>query len=132
MDFVREVQDLRDRILVLEESPLRKDSIIHKTLLQASVTDTSVDAVMVPADAGDLMAGNGTAEILFGCTYADVHGQHVCMLFPANNQENLWKIHRKGLPSGLGKRRGELPQKVRAVPSTLFHPCPRPSARRGR
>ncbi|OPY05712.1 MAG: hypothetical protein A4E61_00205 [Syntrophorhabdus sp. PtaB.Bin184] len=111
MDLIREVQDLRNRILVLEELSLRKDSITHKTLLQASVTDTSVDDVMVLAGAGNLMAGNGTAEMLFGCTSADVHGQHVCMLFPANDQENLWKIHRKGLPSELGKRRGELPQK---------------------
>jgi|GEM_PF-6436416 len=115
-DHIREIQNLRDRILVLEESSLRKDSFIYKALLRAGVTDTSVDAVMVLAGASSLMAWNRKTEMLFGCSSADVHGQHVCMLFPTDDQENLWDIHTKVLLSRLGKRRGELPQKEGQVP----------------
>ena len=72
-DLVREIKDLQGRIVALEESSLRKDSIIQKTSLQASIADNSMDAVMALTVTGSIISWNKSAEKLFGYAFADVY-----------------------------------------------------------
>ncbi|MBA4389310.1 MAG: hypothetical protein C0399_00005, partial [Syntrophus sp. (in: bacteria)] len=94
-DLVREVGELRQRILKLEESSLQKDNLIQKNSLLANIIGSSDDAIFSSTVNGAIVSWNKGAERIYGYTAQEVFGCGVSMLAPPDRKDEMLKIQKK-------------------------------------
>jgi len=93
----RDVEELRKRIVSLEESSLKKDNIIKKASLLANIVESSSDAIIGLTVSGSIISWNKGAQKIFGYTPPEVYGQNVSMLVPVGQREELRTKQKKVL-----------------------------------
>jgi PAS domain S-box-containing protein len=94
-DLNREVKELRQRIINLEESSLRKDHIIQKYSLLANIIESSDDAIFSSTVNGTTVTWNKGAERIYGYTAQEVFGCDVSMFAPPDKKDEVAEITKK-------------------------------------
>jgi PAS domain S-box-containing protein len=99
-DLIREVDQLRNRVIELEEWCIERDNLNQKNSLLASIVESSNDAIIGLTVSGVVMSWNKGAEKIYGYTSMEAFGCKASVFAPPEGHHEILDIQEKTM-SGL-------------------------------